>query len=285
MSDFAPDRIEIVVVPLDGSEFAMRALQAATRLARRLDAALLLFSAVAKEEEVDERKRVLSELRPRGLTVEVDVLIDPDPADAIDTVLRDLGDVGVACLASHGRGRSAAIVGSVTTEVLRRRREPVIVVGHAYDDTRVDARAGTGVVICVGDTESAEQILPSALHWSGLLRERPTVLAVAEDVPPPIGKGPARRTFGPDGDVDAFLERVAAPYRASAPDLETKAVYDPISPVSGLHDHLLFHPAALVAVGSRGRTGFARAIFGSVAADFVRESTAPVLVVPRPMGT
>jgi nucleotide-binding universal stress UspA family protein len=281
MRDLAPDRIEIVVVPLDGSEFARRGLQAGERLARRLDAALLMLSAVAKEEDVDERKADLWELRPRGLTVEVDVLIDPDPADAIDVVLRDLGDVGVACLASHGRGRSAAIVGSVTTEVLRRRREPVIVVGHAYDDTRIDARAGTGVVICVADTRSAEQILPSALHWSALVRERPTVLTVAEEVPPPLGNGPARRTFGPDGDVEEFLEHVAAPYRASAPDLETKAVYDPISPVSGLRDYLLFHPAALVAVGHRGRTGLARAIFGRVAADFVRESTAPVLVVPR----
>src|SRR2546423_10947092 len=106
MSDFAPDRIEIVVVPMDGSEFAVRALRAGERVARRLDAAVLLFSAVAKEEEVDERKAELWELRPRGLTVEVDVLIDPDPADAIDVVLRDLGDMGVACLASHGRGRS-----------------------------------------------------------------------------------------------------------------------------------------------------------------------------------
>jgi nucleotide-binding universal stress UspA family protein len=172
----------------------------------------------------------------------------------------------------------------VTTEVLRRRHEPVVVVGHAYDETRIDARAGSGVVVCVGDEQSAEQILPRALRWSQLLRERPTVLTVAEDVPPPIENGPVHRTFGPDGDVEEFLERVVAPYRATAPDLETKAVYDPISAVSGLRDFLLLHPAALVAVGSRGRTGVSRAIFGSVAAAFVRESTVPVLVVPRTDG-
>jgi len=281
MSDPAPDRIKTVVVPLDGSDFALRAVTAGERLARRLGAALLLFSAVSKEEEVDEREAELWALRPRGLTADVDVLIDPDPADAIDVVLRDLGPVGVACLASHGRGRSAAIVGSVTTEVLRRRREPVIVVGHGYDEERIDARTGSGVVTCVGDMQSAVEVLPGALRWHRLLRERPIVMTVAEEVPPPLGAGPARRTFGPDGDVDEFLERIVAPYRASAPDLETRAVYDPISPVSGLHDYLLFHPAALVTVGSRGRTGLARAILGSVAADFVRESTAPVLVVPR----
>lgn len=281
MNDFEPTRIKTVVVPLDGSEFALRAVHAGERLARRLGAALLLLSAVSKEEEVDDRKAELWALRPRGLTVDVDVLIDADPADAIDVVLRDLGSVAVACLASHGRGRSAAILGSVTTEVLRRRRQPVVVVGHAYDEERIDARAGSGVVICVGDMPSAVQVLPDALRMSALLREPPTVLTVAEDVPPPLGPGPVHRAFGPDGDVDEFLGHVAALFRDRAPGLGTKAVYDPISPVSGLRDTLLFDPAALVAVGSRGHTGLARAILGSVAADFVRESTAPVLVVPR----
>jgi nucleotide-binding universal stress UspA family protein len=281
-ADLVPNnRIEIVVVPLDGSEFAVRALHAGTRLARRLDAAMLLCSAVAKEQEVDERTSKLRELRPRGVTADVDVLIDPDPADAIDVVLRDLGDAGVACLASHGRGRSAAIVGSVATEVLRRSRRPLVVVGPGYDEVRIDARAGTGVVVCVGDEQTASQLLPSAVRWSQLLRERLTILTVAEDVPPPIGNGPARRAFGPDGDVEAFLARVVAPYRARVPDIDARVVYDPVSPVAGVRDYLFARPAALVAIGSRGRTGLTRAIFGSVATDIVRESTVPVLVVPR----
>jgi nucleotide-binding universal stress UspA family protein len=280
-TDPFPDRIEIVVVPLDGSAFAVRALHAGARLARRLDAAMLLFSAVAKEEDVDRRKSRLLELRPRGVTVGGDVLIDPDPADAIDVVLRDLGDAGVACLASHGRGRSAAIVGSVTTEVLRRSRRPLVVVGHGYDEVRVDARAGTGVVVCVGDDRSAAQLLPSAVRWSRRLRERLTVLTVAEDVPQPIDNRPVRRRFGPDGDVEEFLAGVVAPYRAWVPDIDARAVYDPVSPVSGFRDHLFMRPAALVVVGSRSRTGLTRAVFGSVAADFVRESSVPVLVVPR----
>jgi len=56
MNDLAPTRIKTVVVPLDGSEFALRAVHAGERLARRLGAALLLLSAVSKEEEVDDRK-------------------------------------------------------------------------------------------------------------------------------------------------------------------------------------------------------------------------------------
>jgi nucleotide-binding universal stress UspA family protein len=285
VTDFAPAQVEIVVVALDGSEFAQHALAAAERLARRLDAAMLLFSAVGKAEEVDQRRAQLRKLRPRDLTVEVDVLIDADPANALDVVLRDLGEAGVACLASHGRGRSAAIVGSVTHEVLLRRQEPVVVVGHAYDPDRIEARAGKGVVVCVDEEASAEQLLPIALRWSAMIREQPTLLTVAEPVPTPVGPGAVRRAFGPDEDVERFLDRVVARYRAQGFEIATHAVYDPVSPVAGVHDYLLLHPAALVAVGSRPRAGVARAIFGSTASGVVRESTAPVLVIPRTDGT
>jgi nucleotide-binding universal stress UspA family protein len=165
--------------------------------------------------------------------------------------------------------------------VLRSSREPVVVTGPAYDAIRIDARAGTGVVICVDDEASANQFLPTGLRWAEWLREPPIMLTVAESAPPPLTAGPVRRAFGPDDDVEGFLEHVVTPYRARRIELATKAVYDPVSPVSGLRGYLLLHPAALLVVGPRARTGLLRAILGSHAASFVRESTAPVLLVPR----
>src|SRR5205807_4483439 len=99
-------------------------------------------------------------------------------------------------------------------------------------------------------------------------------------VPPPVTVGPPRRRFGPDEDVDAFLRRLV--HKTFGPDagVETKAVYDPISPSVGLCSFLDGHPPWLVTIGSRARVGIKRLVFGSVAATSVRCSVVPVLVVP-----
>jgi nucleotide-binding universal stress UspA family protein len=273
-----PAPIEIILVALDGSHFSERALLAAVPLAERLGARLFLFSAVANEDEANDRLGRLSDLRPRGIPAEIDVLPDPDPADAIDTLLRDLGNA-VACIASHGRGRTAAVLGSVANEVVRRRRQPTIVVGPAFSRERV----GRGVVACVDETPPSARVLPFALRWSELLDETLTVIAVAEPVPPPISPGAVpHRRFGPDTEVEPYLERLVAPLREEGHEIHTKAVYDPVSPASGLRHYLWDCPSSLVAVGSHLRRGLPRSVLGSVAASVVRQSSVPVLLGPRP---
>ncbi|HEV7526820.1 MAG TPA: universal stress protein [Acidimicrobiia bacterium] len=276
MSTVLPERVSTVVVALDASESSERAVPVGARLAARLHARLLPMSAVPKETAREERCERLQRLIPRSSGAAIEVVVDPDPADAIDIVLRGLEDA-IACLGTHGRGRTAALLGSVTTELMRRRREPVVLVGPNYRNELT----GRGLVACIDETPQATEIIPVALHWSKLLGERLTVITVAEAVPPALTSGPVRRKFGPNDDVDGFLRHAVAKWRAQGYDLDTEAVYDPISPASGLTDYLWAHPSTLVVLGSRARTGIERAIFGSVAAQMMHRSLAPVLAVPR----
>jgi nucleotide-binding universal stress UspA family protein len=269
-------RVRTILVALDGSRFSERALLAAVPLAGPLHARLVLFSAVASEEEANERISRLAALRPRSLPTDIDVLPDPDPADAIDTLLRDLGDA-VPCVASHGRGRSAAIIGSVANEVICRRREPTIVVGPAFSSERL----GRGVVACVDETPPSADVLAVALHWSDWLDSALTVVTVAEPVPPPLTRGPVHRRFGPDDDVEQYLDRLVGPLRAQGREVRTRVVYDPVSPASGLRQHLWDYPAALVALSSRVRRSIRDPVLGSTAAAMIRQSSVPTLVVPR----
>ncbi len=241
-----------------------------------LHAHLFIFSVVRSEQEADERIARLSELRPRRLPTTIDVLPDSDPAEAIDIVLRDLGDA-VVCLASHGRGRSAAILGSVTTEVIRRRRQPTIVVGSEFSNDRL----GLNVVACIDEHPESAQIVPVAARWAEMLDCKLTLITVAESVPPPLAAGPVRRSFGPDGDVDQYLEAVATPWRTRGLEFETEVVYDPVGPASGLRQYLWEHPATLVVLSSPIRHGLRHPVLGSTAAAIIRHSFAPTLVVPR----
>jgi nucleotide-binding universal stress UspA family protein len=274
--------VDAIVVPLDGSAFAERALPVAAQLAGRLRVDIHLLSVVRHRDEVEQREALLDAVELPGHRLHRLVLIDDDPAAAIHEALHRIPD-GVCCMASHGRGRSAALLGSVATELLARQRDPLVLVGPMIGDltTWIDPDGfRVGIVTCVDDSPDLAGLMPTALAWCDLLDQSALLVTVAEPVPPPLDDRPERRRFGPPGDVADFLEFLAAPLRAQGHEVGTHVVWDPVSPASGLRDFLREHPTPLVIAGSHGRTGLARVVLGSVAAAIVHQSPAPVLIVP-----
>jgi len=148
-----PDTIECLVVPLDGSDFSLPARPAATRPAVRLGAEVHLLSAVESVDQVDARDRELARIEVPGHVVHRTVVVGRDPAGAIHEAVRRLQNA-VACMATHGRARSAALVGSVATNtrsqagvrrlvlrsvaatIVRHSRSPVLVVPRPDGATR-----------------------------------------------------------------------------------------------------------------------------------------------------
>lgn len=119
------DTVEAFLVPLDGSAFSRVAVPTAARLAARLGAVIHLLSAVESVDQLEERERWLASVEIPGRPVHRTVVVDRDPAGAIHEALRKL-DNDVACMATHGRARSAAVLGSVAIEVATRGRDPLI---------------------------------------------------------------------------------------------------------------------------------------------------------------
>lgn len=273
--------IAVLLVPVDGSESSARALPVAWELAGRLDARILLLSAVTKEEDLEEREKELATIvLPDGQAPRRTVVLDPDPVHAIHDGVR-LNRAAVVCMAAHGRGRPAALVGSVATEVVSRGNDPLILVGPLVGDRRGRA---TGVVTCVDDTPASIALIGVALDWSRRLVQPLEVVTVAEPVPRSVRDGTFHRRFGPEGDVEVFLQELLA--KVSIDEGAPVAgipLYDPISPEEGVRSYLYRRddPAALVVVSSHARTGLSRLVFGSVAADIVHYSPSPVMVVPR----
>jgi nucleotide-binding universal stress UspA family protein len=274
--------VQVFVVPLDGSEFAERAVPVAARLARTVGAELHLLGVVDQEEEVAQREADLDAAAGTYDRVQRSVVVDADPAGAIHRHVEELGHA-VICMASHGRGRSAGVVGSVANEVIARSRESFVIVGPRIDDVAPwvpEGSARSAVVACVDETPASTSVPQAARAWAALLSEPMIVVTVAEPVPPSVAGVPDHRRFGPDGDVEAFLSSVTDALGAASTGVTTHVVWDPISPAEGMRAYLREHPAALVVVGSRARHGLARVVFGSVAAGIVHASPSPVLVVP-----
>ncbi|MEY2476867.1 MAG: hypothetical protein QOG87_2182 [Actinomycetota bacterium] len=274
-----PKTVDAVVIPLDGSELSLGAVPVGCALAGRMDAQIHLVSTVETVDEVPGREADLTAIPIPDREVHRHVVVDRDPAGEIHETVRRLAPA-VVCMATHGRGRSAALVGSVATDVVGRGRDPVVMVGPFVDPEH----KGQGVVACVDETLDAAVTLASiASGWAALVQEPLRVITVAEPVPPPVRAGAAiQRRFGVDGDLEAYLLAVIEQLGAEDIEVEAHPVYDPIGPAAGVNEHLEEHPAFLGVVMSRGVTGLARLVFGSVAGAIVFHSRSPVLVVPRP---
>lgn len=271
-----PDTVDALLVPLDGSDFSRVAVPTAARLAARLEAEIQLLSAVESADEVGRREQELDRIHIPGHVVSRSVVVDRDPSHAVHEALHKLGNA-VACMATHGRTRSAALVGSVATDVVARGHDPLVLVSPYMEQPR----RSSGVVACVDDSPASAALVAVAVGWAELLSERCIVLTIAEDAPEPVTGGPIRRRFGPDGDAEAYLAALVEPFITAGHAVEAVVRYEPVNVWGGLYRYLTDHPAALVATNTRSRTGLRRLVFGSVAATIVRHSPSPVLVMPR----
>ncbi len=177
-----------VIVPLDGSDFAERALAAAVEVAERLGLPLTLVRAyegpersaellatmaaptglpsvmdpatidavtrAAQEEGVNARHYLeerAQALTARGLTVDA-VVSDAPPADAILGVAND-APAGLIVMSTHGRGGVERLVfGSVAQEVLRRSPVPVLLLRGAAAMAWAAGGGRRGMQISLGDT-------------------------------------------------------------------------------------------------------------------------------------
>lgn len=129
----APLRFERVLVMLDGSPEAEEILPGAERMARTLGSDLHLFQAVVPGKDEPTRRRVaeqyLSELarglRSRGIVSQPRIRSGP-VLEAVADLLKE-GGIDALAMATHARsGLAHAFYGSLTEELLRGARRPVL---------------------------------------------------------------------------------------------------------------------------------------------------------------
>lgn len=264
-----------LLVALDGSLFAERAVAPACSLAARLGIGVELWSAVPSAAEAEERR---ARLRALAATCGArwDVVVTDRPIDAIPAAAA--GDANrLICLATHGHDRTAGLVHSVSAAVVAASDGPVLLVGPAVA-TRPQARGG--VAVCVDGSPESEAVIPVAAAWAAALGVGLQVVTVAEPVPESVRQpGHYPRLHGPHGDADAYVEALASAWSGDVP-VTGRVLYDPVDVDGALADAFAADPPDLVVMGTRSPRGLRRLIFGSTAAALSHRSPAPVLVVP-----
>ena len=258
-----------VYVPLDGSERAETALGPGAALATRTGAELVLLAARWPEHEDHAMERYLDFLTADSpVRTRPWVLHDREPAEAI--VLACESDGALLCMATHGRGALAGVVlGSVAEAVVRRSVAPMVLVGPRFDQEWELPEAPTVLAGYDGSAPARDLAVVAgrlSAELGGTVR--------LEQVLRPTDVAQTARF--PAGEVGALEELVAA--LAAHGVSAAYEIADGFDPADVLVAAATRGPVGLLALGSRGTTGFDRAVFGSVTSRVVHRATCPVLV-------
>lgn len=267
-----------IIVPLDGSEFAERALAPAAALAQRTGAQVTLMTSTMGGVSV-EPKHYLAEAAARvGMPdAEVVIISDRFVVSGLKVVFAEAADPMV-CMTTHGySGLVRSMLGSNAEDAIRLLPVPLLLVGPNVEPSL--ALRFDSAVVCTDGTATSRAIVPEVSQWIRDLRLRVWVVEVLDPE--------ARRALEAAGEEPAV--EVAAVHALAKSLLSQDGAginWDVLhrdDTADAIVDFARGVPASLIAMATHGRTGLARLALGSVAAAVVHRAPCPVLVV-RPDG-
>jgi len=290
-----------LLVPIDGSPFSERALTLAVPIAQQHGASIVLTMAhplpsttdgvagmtirnpVAERDVRQHLRQQLERVARRIATkyrVTTSTQFREGPiVDEIEQAAAD-AEADLIVLTTHGRGGLSRVwLGSVTDALLRRATRPVLVTRTArkWSLTTANEPVFPRIIVALDGSPNSERALADTLRLVG---DSPghLVLVRAEDaaVASLTNTWVAETIRALQAD---YLEPIAATHRTRSLQITTRAIVQSDA-ARAILDVAKEENAFLIAVATHGRTGFRRALLGSVADKVIRGASVPVLVCP-----
>jgi nucleotide-binding universal stress UspA family protein len=296
-----------ILVPLDGSSLAERALSCAVMLARALPAELVLLRAVwipadvlarlgkaAMELDVVAARLVaeaeeyleplVEQLAAAGLDVRPVVERGPEAETIVEYAQQ--ADISHIVMATHGySGIKRWTHGSIAERVLQTATVPLLLVRVGEQDLTKDWQQPMScrrILVPLDGSSVAEQILPSATSVARALGAELILFQV------PIAQVTGWMTgdwYLPvqgvletaEEDAKAYLDEVADGLAEPGLEVSTAAAIGSVA--DSIVEYAEANRVDLIAMCTHGRTGLARWALGSVADRVLRAGSTPILLV------
>jgi len=293
-----------IIVPLDGSDLAERALPYAVQLARAADGALTLARVALappparldgagwendQTQAVQEAETYLSEVAEKVRTraqVATKVAYGRAPRQILELVAEVGADAIV--MATHGRtGVPHLLYGSVAEALLATSPVPVLLVHTRPGEAPLPPFDPTRARIAV--TLDGSKFAESAVHTAAsLVGSRGEIVLVC------IVEPPEEVEYEEHGRVIAYLDQqeesrtrgardyllqVATQMARQYPGVQITQHVGLGDAPSGIIAATIDKSIDLVVMSTHGRTGVSRAVLGSVAGEVVAKGATPVLLV------
>jgi nucleotide-binding universal stress UspA family protein len=287
-----------ILVPLDGSDLARRALPYAAALAKAARARLILLhayipgrdipakAAAAADPELDaimELSDLAGDLRQQGIGAST-WLVYEDAGTAIVEAVADLG-ANLIVMSTHGRGGLSRLLhGSVADYVLHNVNVPIVLV-----TSQCRPRWPTGspltIVVPLDGSAFAEEALRPAESLAELLQAE---MVLVRALPPddlddqPVSLHWHEAATRMLTAAHSSLEKVAAPLRAAGRQVETRAEVS--APAEAIIRIANEHVPSFVIMATHGRGALSRLVLESVSMEALQQLRSPLLLVrPAPL--
>lgn len=287
-----------LLVPLDGSPLAERALPYAQALAQASGAGLVLVRAALAHSfpgtdpsdvqihavaEADAGLAVIAgRLAEDGLQVETAVPYGEAAEAILDEI--QLREADLVTMATHGRsGLGRWVYGSVADQIMRRAHVPVLLVPATCAVDWPGDRP-LRILVPLDGSELAEEALGPASNLADVLGAKMLLLRVvaprcyglAEDYAEDYRSLEAALESGL-AEARSYLEAVASRLRGAGRAVEVHEVLGPVG--SMIAAEAQQQGASLIALATHGRGGLARLVMGSVATAVLHRTEVPLLLV------
>jgi nucleotide-binding universal stress UspA family protein len=294
-----------ILVPLDGSELAERALEPALKIGRRQKGEVILlrvpvykqvmvpstagYAYLASDQSFEEQEvaseaylKEVQRLKSKpGLTIRTKVVGGDIAGTIVDTAVEEKADLIV--MTTHGySGFTRWMLGSVTERLLRGSPCPVLVIRH--EEPLANA------VITLDGSQLAEAALEPGLEMARLFESNVTLLRVDQgEKLSSVELGlleMARSGLGKDvaqveGDqVKRYLQNIANEYET--PELKINIAITTGAPAQGILEFIEPRPIDLIIMATHGLTGLRRWVYGSVTEKVMRNANCAMLIVRPP---
>ncbi|WP_254529846.1 universal stress protein [Natrinema gelatinilyticum] len=287
--------IESVLIPTDGSDGALAGAKRGIALASQTDANLHVLSVVESRisaADFDKLEHPSLEVKAKEAVEEIAGLA-ADHDDDLDVTTRvregtpfqsireyaNRREIDVIAMGTKGStGLDRVFLGSVTENVLRTARTPVLAVPPNAVETKIDDVPFDRLLLPTDGSDGAA----IATEWGIALAVRlessvHTLYSIdtspLDDVPERDELLEALEERGEDV-VDAVRER------GEEADVSVSGSIVTGSPVVEITSYATEHDVDMIVMGTHGRTGIGQWFLGSVTENVVRQAEVPVFCVP-----
>jgi nucleotide-binding universal stress UspA family protein len=286
---------QTILVPTDGSPHSVRAAEHGAALAAAFDASVHLVSVVdvktaagmfdaggVGEEFIERLERDGEEAIE---TVESELAVEPARTEILrgdpsETIIEYAADHGADFLAmgTHGRtGLERYIAGSVAERVVRQADAPVLTVrateqsqADGYDDVLLPTDGSEPAAAAVDHGLAIAAAVDATVHAVNVVET--AGLTMSGELPPPSGLLEALQEKG-----ESLTDVIASRAREAGIAAETEVLTG--RPARDLLEYAEESGIDMVVMGTAGRTGASRYLFGSTAERVVRHADVPVVAV------
>ena len=277
----------LILVPLDGSSLAERALPYAVAVVRERHLRLLLvrvlestpprgMSLVQEPDARGDLERVAKQLREEAIEVETDIsstLLGTVPEELVGRAQKRGCELIV--MSTHGRGGLGRwLYGTVAEEVMRRSPVPVLLISATCDRLWEPGKR-LRVLVPLDGSPLSEEVMEPMLTSLGQLAGDVILLQVVPRTTVPTVYLSDRS----DAAISGVQECLNAASRLRQRGLQVTGLTEEGSPGTVISRVAAEQDVDLVAMATHGRSGLARVVLGSVSTETVHRAHLPLLLV------